>query len=145
MPNLIRNRVTERDIRDWLQANGYEGGSATLESVELYAIKRPDWQQLLRFTGKVRPQSNDDDEIPPKVAVWGVALEDERESTGQQTRVILCDSLEEQQRHLEELSADMLKARRPEDRAVSGTALLAMIGFGLVLLFLIATIRQFYE
>jgi len=145
MPNLIRNRVTERDIRDWLDANGYEGGSATLESVELYAIKRPGWQQLFRFTGKVRRQSDDDDETLPKVAVWGVALEDERERKGLQTQVVLCENLQQQQQQLDELSVDMLKAKGSEDRAVSGFALLGMICFGLMVLFLIALIRQFYE
>lgn len=145
MPDLIRNRVTERDIREWLRDNGYEGGSAILESVELYAIKRPGWKQLFRFNGKVRPQAAESDEVTPRVPVWGVVLDDERLPRGQRTQVHLCDSIEQQQERLDELSVDMLKATRSEDRVLSGWVLLAMVAFGGMVLFLIAMVRRFYE
>lgn len=153
MPDLIRNRVTERDIRDWLRENGYEGGSAVLDSVDLYAIKRPGWTQLFRFTGKVRPQAadgdgdadDDRDEVEPRVPVWGIVLDDERLPRGQRTQVHLCDSPEEQQDRLDELSVDMLKATASEDRVFGAWAILAMAALGFLVLVLIAMVRRLYE
>ena len=142
MAKLIRNRVTERDIRDWLQSNGYEGGSATLESVELYAIKRPGWEQLFRFTGRIRRQSDDADETPPKLDVWGIALDDERER-GEKTQVVLCDSAQQQEQHLEELSADMLKTTRSADRGAGVLVLLTFFVLGLIIISLFALARHF--
>ena len=146
MPDLIRNRVTERDIRDWLQENGFEGGSAVLESVDLFAIKRPGWKQLFRFKGKIRRIELDPDldEVTPKQAVWGIALDDERQPRGQRTLVELFESEEKQQERLDDLSSDMLKATSSEDRAISGKVLLAMMAFGVLLLFLIAMVRRIY-
>ncbi|QDT39638.1 hypothetical protein [Stratiformator vulcanicus] len=46
---LIANRVTERDLRDWLDASGYFGRSARVTELELAAISRPGWVQLFRF------------------------------------------------------------------------------------------------
>ena len=45
----IRNRSAERDIRDWLAGNGYDGKSVQFDEVELHAIKRPGWLQVFRF------------------------------------------------------------------------------------------------
>ena len=117
MPNLIRNRVTERDIRDWLNENGYHGGSAVLESVELYAIERPGWRQLFRFSGRVRLQSADPYETPKRMPVWGVVLDDERKPLGQQTQVTLCDREIDQLEQLSKLSDGMITASKSDDRS----------------------------
>ncbi len=62
MPNFFRNRVTEQDIREWMDQNGYQGSSAILDSVDLFALQRPGWKQLFRFQGKVRKRALDDDQ-----------------------------------------------------------------------------------
>ena len=46
---MIRNRVTEKDIRNWLHNNGFSGNSAHFEELELHAIRRPGWLQIYRF------------------------------------------------------------------------------------------------
>jgi len=145
MPDLIRYRVTERDIRDWLQENGYEGGSALLDSVELYAIKRPGWKKLFRFAGKTRKQSTDPDEVLPKDTVWGVLLEDERQPYGKRAQVILCDSEEDQQDRLDELSVDMLTVTKTRE-SWPGVWVLVVLAFVSVLgLLLIAMVKRLYE
>ena len=145
MLELIRNRVTERDIRDWLQKNGYDGGSAILDSVELYAIKRPGWQQLFRFSGSVRRQTPDSDDLTERLPVWGVALDDERKPTGSQMEVILCDCEEAQLERLSELSAGMLTANKSADRNFGIWSLVGMALFCAAILFLIAMVKNLYE
>ena len=69
---LLRNGTAERDIRDWLNDNGYYGRSAKFLELELHAIKRPGWLQIFRFS--LNAKSSDDD--------WhelhGVLRDDER-------------------------------------------------------------------
>ncbi len=68
---LIRNRVAEKDIRDWLSDNGYHGSSARLEHVELHAIGRPGWLQVFRFAGQVKTLDNQ------WLDIFGVLRDDE--------------------------------------------------------------------
>lgn len=145
MPELIRNRVTERDIRDWLQLNGYDGGSAILNSVELYAIKRPGWLQLFRFSGSVRRQTSDADVLADRLPVWGVALDDERKPAGSQMDLILCDCEEAQLERLSELSAGMITANKSADRDFGIWSLVGMALFCAAILFLIAVVKNLYE
>ena len=73
---LIGNKVIEKDLRDWLDANGYFGRSAGVEELELVAIRRPGWEQVFRF--RVRAKRQDED-------VWedlrGLIRDDERHRT----------------------------------------------------------------
>ena len=57
MPISIGNRVTEKDIRDWLDANGFVGRTAKINDLELHAIERPGWVQVFEFQmrSKIRP------------------------------------------------------------------------------------------
>lgn len=145
MPNLIRNRVTERDIRDWFNENGYHGGSAVLESVELYAIQRPGWRQLFRFSGRVRLQSANPDETPKRMPVWGVVLDDERKPLGQRTQVTLCDCENDQLEQLSKLSDGMITASKSDDRPFGIWSLFCIALFFAAMLFLIAMVKSFYE
>ena len=145
MPELIRNRVTERDIRDWLNENGYHGGSAVLESVELYAIERPGWRQLFRFSGRVRLQSADPDETPKRMPVWGVVLDDERKPLGQRTQVTLCDREIDQLEQLSKLSDGMITASKSDDRSFGIWSLVCFALFFAAMLFLIAMVKNLYE
>lgn len=150
MSKHIRNRVTERDIRDWLQFNGYESGSAILNDVELHAIQRPGWKQLFRFSGKIRlgydaGEANIVDDPPDRNSVWGVVLTDERKPAHKQTEVFLLDSESAQRQLLQELSADMLTASDSESRVFGVWSLLGMALFFAAVLFLIAMVKSYYE
>ncbi|QEG24146.1 hypothetical protein [Mariniblastus fucicola] len=142
MADLIRNRVTERDIGDWLKQNGFETGSTVIESVELHAIKRPGWEQLFRFTGRVRPQASPTNKSPQQTPVWGIAIDDERKPTGHQTKVILCDSEAEQKEQLAVLSADMMTARSRQGRRRDIWSLLGMALFCVAILFAIGLVKR---
>lgn len=146
MSNLIRNKVTERDIRDWLNENGYDGGSAVLESVDLYAIKRPGWKQLFRFVGKIRrkAKANSSDETPDRQSVWGVVLNDERKPLGQRTDVAFFDSEELQMEQLKKLSVDMFRAKSGSEREFSGWSLLWCTLFFVAALSLVALVKRLY-
>ena len=88
---LIANRVTEKDIRDWIAEHGGAGCGLIFAEVELAAIKRPGWLQIFRFevtvTGRpnlpLRQIGSDDwdaDQAAP-VTLFGVVRDDERAST----------------------------------------------------------------
>ena len=51
---LIGNKVAEKDLRDWLEANGYYGRSAEIAELELAAIERPGWVQVFRFAARAK-------------------------------------------------------------------------------------------
>jgi len=46
---LIQNGVTEKDLRDYLTANGYYGRSASILGLDLKALERPGWVQVFEF------------------------------------------------------------------------------------------------
>ena len=69
---LLRNGSAERDIRDWLNDNGYYGRSAKFTELELHAIKRPGWLQIFRFTLTAKSATDDWHEL------HGVLRDDER-------------------------------------------------------------------
>jgi len=56
---LIRNPNSEREIRAWLNGNGYYGNSAQLANVELFAIERPGWKQVFEFEAKAKDRDSD--------------------------------------------------------------------------------------
>ena len=72
MKSLIGNKVAEKDIRDWLSKNGYQGKPAKFTEIELHAIQRPDWLQIFRF--ELRTITAED----RKVQLFGAMLSDER-------------------------------------------------------------------
>ena len=72
MKSLIRNRSTEKDIRDWLSKNGYVGNSTRFVEVELHAIKRPGWLQVFRFEAACVTEAGD------KSQLFGALRSDER-------------------------------------------------------------------
>jgi hypothetical protein len=65
--DFAKNRTTEKDIRTWLNANGFEGKSLEVIDVELYAVERPGWLQIFRF--RVREGTDE---------YFGVVRDDER-------------------------------------------------------------------
>ena len=69
---MLKNKTAEKDIRDYLSDNGYYGRTAQFEELELHAIERPGWLQIMRFT--VRAKSKQDH----WVQLFGVLKDDER-------------------------------------------------------------------
>ena len=70
--NLLSNRVTEKDIRDWLDRSGYYGRSARFDYVELHAIQRPGWLQIFRFACQAKTTDDQWEYL------FGIVRDDER-------------------------------------------------------------------
>ena len=52
MFSFFKKSVIDKDVRDWLTANGYQGKQAEFIQSDLYAIARPGWLQIYRFSIK---------------------------------------------------------------------------------------------
>lgn len=115
----VGNRVTEKDIRDWLDVQGFVGRTAKIRELELHAIKRPGWIQVFEFhlRARIRPSkseisaaqefesSSDTDWIER----FGVVLDDERNRTQElRTQIWIFEDQSAQQTKLEEVSEGML-------------------------------------
>lgn len=112
---IFNNRVTEKDVRLWLDQNGFYGRSAQITDLELHAIERPGWRQIFRFTIKAKPKLDHGSlgglgkQEGEKAIRHGIVLDDQRKRTAdQQTQVFIFESIEERNRVLEERSAGML-------------------------------------
>jgi len=57
---LIGNRVTEADLRKWLDGADHYGRSARIEELELVAAQRPGWVQLFRFRAEAKNRNSGD-------------------------------------------------------------------------------------
>lgn len=111
---MIGNRVTEKDIRDWLDQNGFVGRTAKIDDLELHAIQRPGWLQIFRFEATVLKRKadseNDSAEEYDKTFFYGAVRDDERErSHAERTKVFLFDDREARQEKLDELSEGLLQ------------------------------------
>ena len=120
---IFKNRVTEKDIRIWLDRNGFFGRSAEISDLELHAIKRPGWRQVFRFTVKAKPNL-DTDQTPvgsaeesagdrtqesSRTVLYGIVLDDQRKRTeAEQTKVFAFATIAERDQLLEDMSVDML-------------------------------------
>lgn len=51
-------RVTEKEILEWMQSQGYVTSAANLSEVQLYALKRPGWVQVFRFQIEARDRQD---------------------------------------------------------------------------------------
>jgi hypothetical protein len=103
MFGFLKNRVTEKDVRDWLSNNGFFGESARFGELELHAIQRPGWYQIYRFSAQVK-QNNDQ-----WTSLFGTARDDERFSLFD---VEVFTLEHERDAKLQELSAGLIVARR---------------------------------
>jgi hypothetical protein len=52
MKSLIGSKLAEKEIRDWLLKNGYQGKPAKFVEIELHAIQQPGWSLIFRFDSK---------------------------------------------------------------------------------------------
>lgn len=98
----IRNRVTEKDLRDYLTDRGFDGRGARITDLELAAIARPGWIQIFRF--EVRTQDKNSNWYD----FFGVVRDDER----YQMQVLLTTVEEEREERFQEWSEGLFKAER---------------------------------
>jgi hypothetical protein len=101
--NLIGNKSAEKDIRDWLPENGYNGKSAKFVEVELHAIMRPGWLQVFRF--EVKCLSADDQ----SVQLFGAMRSDERYG---RPAIVVSEDIEIRDLQLAEWSDGLITQRR---------------------------------
>lgn len=143
---IFKNRVTEKDVRTWLDRNGFFGRSAEISDLELHAIQRPGWKQIFRFTVDAKPKlvqadsgSEDadgpEDQDLPRVVRYGVVLDDQRKRTeAEQTQVVVFESMGERDEELEELSVGMLTCSAGQN---GGLYVLAIVVFAFVVVSLV--------
>jgi hypothetical protein len=118
------NRVTEKDLREWLGNNGWDHRSAKIDQLELHAVRRPGWEQVFRFSGRALKETCEEAENPDFNAdhfgetsdsaswhpLWGVIHDDERFKANKPT-IWLFDDEDEQADKLSELSEDLVTLR----------------------------------
>lgn len=72
---LIANKVTEKDLRDYLTSRGFFGRSAKLHKLELVGIEPPGWVQIFEFHVDAKRATGD------WVTLFGTCRGDERNGT----------------------------------------------------------------
>ena len=147
----IGNRVTEKDVRLWLDDQGWAGRAAKFEQLELHAIKSPGWVQVFRFVASVKPAvrpDEDDDYAEPspysqparesdRQTFYGAVRDDEREK-GVQTKVWMFDNQDAQAEKLSELSEGLITLRNGE----TSTGFFVAVGiFAGLIMIVIALLR----
>ena len=138
----LGNRVTEKDIRNWLDKHDFHGKSARIADLELHAIQRPGWVQLYRFRIAARLKDatsapEEQSSIASKQFKSGIVLDDERiRNESQKTQIWIFESELEQAEKLAALSEGMLTCRTGQNGSFLG-----IIAF-LFLLSLIAVITS---
>lgn len=124
---VAKNRTTEKDIRAWLNANGFEGRAVEVVDVELHAVERPGWLQIFRF--RVREATDEH---------FGVVRDDERLRGKYKTQIELFDNAVSQSAKLAELSDNLIV-----QGTRSGGYLAFLFLFGILLLACAAAMFQF--
>lgn len=97
--DMLKDRQTEREVRQWLNRNKYNGKSAEFHSIELYAIERPGWKQIFRFSG------NAVDPTGARVAMFGVMSDDDRKG---KPKIMIFDNLKDQLECLRAVSVNCI-------------------------------------
>lgn len=113
------NRVTEKDIRNWLTRNGGEGRTAKIVDLELFAIERPGWKQVFRFRVKAELSASEDVdhdsgdlENPRNDWAFGIVLDDERiRNVSERTKIWTFKDPVEWQSRLDEIAQGMLTCK----------------------------------
>lgn len=101
---MIRNRVTEEDVTDYLSQHGYIRGSIRFEYMELVAIHCPGWVQVFKFHAQAKTKRGE------VCALFGVVRDDERNSL----EVFVGDDIDVQVRIAEKWSEGLITStRRP--------------------------------
>ena len=125
----IGNRVTEKDVRQWLDAQGWAGRSAKIDHLELHAIQPPGWIQVFRFKADVvpahktethendlDPQHANDNKDSTSQTFYGAVRDDERQKSSP-TAIWVFNDQQEQSEKLSELSEGLITLRNGETSA----------------------------
>ena len=152
----IGNRVTEKDLRQWLTAQGWAGRSAKIDHLDLHAIQPPGWIQVFRFKVAVapayKPEMDENDHAPqqadnnkapaPQTAqtFYGAVRDDERQKSSP-TKIWVFNDQQEQSEKLTELSEGLITLRNGQTSA--GFLPLLIIFIGLVVL--VATFLYWFK
>ena len=123
----LRNRVTEKDLRDHLDAQNYYANSARVHELELVGIERPGWVQVFRCHVEAKHRQDGWQEL------FGVIRDDERASF----EVDLYEQATEQQARIDELTTGMLVRPGSRSGESSGRDLLSVLAM-LAALFVVA-------
>lgn len=125
--SLIANRVTEKDVRDFLDREGFDGRSAVIRELELVAISSPGWIQVFSFSARIRHMKSG-------WADWHGCVRDDERTRDERTRteVQLFPDSEARDMRVAEWSTGMITRQR---RPMSG---LVAAGVGLIGLLLVA-------
>lgn len=105
MKNVLRNRVTEKDVRSWLDKNGFYGNSAEIRDLNLYAVQRPGWLQIFSFDIRVKSREPSQD---PWHEMFGAVKDDERRRGDHKTQVELFSSIDQRKEKLDQWSDGLI-------------------------------------
>ena len=95
MVSPLGNKVTEKDLRDYLATQSYYANSARVHELELVGIERPGWVQYFRFHVEAKHEEDGWREF------FGVIRDDERNSFD----VHLFDAAADQQDAIDTMTA----------------------------------------
>ena len=127
----MRNRVTEKDLRDYLTGTGYYGRSAKIHDLELVGIGQSGWVQVFRchLTAK-RPDGE-------WVELWGAIRDDERH----RFEARLSESADARNCDLAELTVGLKTPR--QTRGETSAVAVAASGVVFILVAALAIVRVF--
>jgi len=123
--NLLRNRVTEKDVRAWMDRNGFYGNSAEIEDLELHSLGRPGWLQIFSFQTRVKSREQSDQ---PWKEMFGAVKDDERRRGDKNTQVELFPTAQQQADKLQQWSEGLLVKSSQRDRSNGSVLLLIAAG-----------------
>lgn len=126
---MLRNRCTEKDLRDWFSRQGWNGQSGRFDEVELVAIQRPGWLQVYRFSGTML-DPNDEKQI-----ICGYCRDDERYGVFE---VVYRDSFQDLHAIFAEWTSGLVKNEQTEKHPVQIALMLFFIGCLVILTLVLA-------
>jgi hypothetical protein len=126
---LIGNRATEKDVRDYLTRHGFQGDTARFDYLDLFAIERPGWVQIFKFRVHVSDNTGE------RHRFFGVVRDDERSGL----KIHFATDGDEQGRVAETWSKGLITGHREPLNAVQWS-LIGVFGAGIALALLGALI-----
>ncbi len=85
----LKNKVTEKELRESLSSQGYAGQTARVQRLELIAVVRPGWKQVFEFSVEAKHLNEGWKQL------YGVLRDDQRHQT--KPEVFIAESEDEVQ------------------------------------------------
>ena len=123
----MRNRVTEKDLRDFLTGVGYYGRSAKVHELELSAVGDSGWVQVFRFHIEAKHREEGWREL------YGVIRDDER----REFKAELFDTSDARDARLDAVSERLTQPRKAGEKssavavAASGAVFIVLAGLAI--------------